>query len=33
MKDIIRSTNLRLFLTLASLASSALVISAGHRWH
>jgi hypothetical protein len=33
MKDIIRSAQLRLFFALTSLASFALVVQAGHRWH
>ncbi len=32
MSGILRSTHMRLFLTLASLASLAFVIEAGHRW-
>ena len=32
MRNIIKSTHLRLLLTLTSLASLAFVIEAGHRW-
>ena len=32
MSNLIKSTHLRLMLTLASLASLAYVIQAGHRW-
>jgi hypothetical protein len=32
MKDLIRSAQLRVLLTLTSLASFAFVIEAGHRW-
>jgi hypothetical protein len=33
MKTIFKAQTLRLILALSALASSALVIEAGHRWH
>ena len=32
MSDLLRSTHTRLVLVLASLASLAIVLEAGHRW-
>ena len=32
MSDLLRATNTRLVLVLASLASLAIVLEAGHRW-
>jgi hypothetical protein len=33
VKDIVKTTYFRIIIALMSLASSAFVIEAGHRWH